>query len=459
MSNEKEYKPRYANTAEEFVFLTDTGQEDYPIYLLPSREVVYKRRPEAERFAVFHVKKVEIVKDAKPWKKDAMREILGAFPNLPIKEVVDACVAVVGDSDVYIFSKKVIYEVYVGDYEEPLGEFAVPYIYIRVDPHYSRYASEKQQFAITFSTLKRILSKLPEDIRAYVEKRAYVDKVYEKKVGNLPIVKIKLPAPTPEFEKVFNDVIAKLTAPEEPEAVEVEEVEEEPVKEEEVPEEVARKVEEALKPSELEVEFEQPPAAAPATTAVVSQPQPAAAPSKSELVKVYLLSMHLPSKYLVQSVEYNASKTSVQEVRKWEGEATKLASRIETVRREAYTKISRIFAYTEEFGVWVAVSDAALEEAKNVSGFVVSELQKLGINDTSRYVVKAVPVYLTPEDARELLGAAVRSLSADVEALSEKIKEAEKEKSKSALKRLEREKTYREALLTAFKNCLASLKG
>jgi GTPase SAR1 family protein len=445
-NNEKEYKPRYAQNAEEFVFLTDTGQEDYPIYLLPNREIIYKRRPEAEKFAVFHVKKVNLKEEAKPYQKDKLNAILVAFPNLPLREVVEAAVAVVGDTDVKIFSKSVAYEVYKGDYEEALGEFEAPYIYIRVDPHFSRYADSKQQFAITFTTLKRILSKLPENIRQYVEKRAYVDAEVVRKVGKVPFIKIKLPAPTPEFEKLFNDVVAWLTAPEVEEAEEaVEEVEEE----EEIPEEVARKVEEVLvKPQELEIEL--------ATTAVSTAPT---APSKPELVKIFLLSMRLPSKYLVQSVEYNAGKVTIQEVRKWEGENAKLASRLETVRREAYTKISRVFAFVEEYGTWIAVTEQALEEAKKVSQFIVEELKKLGFDDTalSRYVVKAIPVYLAPEDARSVLSAAVSHLSEDIDELKKKIGEAEKEQSKSALKRLEKEKSYREALLTAFKNYLAQL--
>jgi len=447
--NEKEYKPKYANSAEEFVFLTDTSQEDYPLYLLPNREVIYKRRPDSDRFAVFHVAKIEKVDATKPSNEEQLNKIINAFPSVPLREIVNTCVSVVGSSDVYVFSMRVHYEVYMGDYEEPLGEFAVPFVSIKVDPHYSKHATSKQQFAITFATMKRIVSKLPENIRIFVEKRAYVDTE-----RGYPFVKIKLPVPTPEFEKVFNDVLAKLTA------VQTEEVEEKDTEgeEEEIPEEVVKKIEEVVKPQELEVELEQPvivPSSTASTAVALQQLQ--SAPSKPELVKVYLLSMRLPSRYLVQSVEYNAGKATVQEVRKWEGENAKKASRLEGIRREAYSKVSRIFCHVEEYGTWVAVSDAALEEAKKVSQFVVEELKKLGINDTSRYVVKAIPIFLSPEDARDLLSAAIRSLSADVETLSEKIKEAEKEQNKNALKRLEKEKTYREALLTTFRSYLAQL--
>jgi len=445
--NEKEYKPKYANTAEELIFLTDTGQEDYPVYLLPTREVIYKRKPETEKFAVFHVKKVEEVLRARASSSNELNKIISDFPSLPIKEIINVCVDVVGSSDVYVFSKKVIYEVYMGDYEQMIGEFAVPFVSIRVDPHYSKHATSKQQFAITFSTLKRIVSKLPENIRAFIEKRAYVDTD-----RGYPFVKIKLPVPTPEFEKVFSDVLAKLTA------VQTEEEKDTEGEEEEIPEEVVKKIEEVVKPQELEVELEQPvivPSSTASTAVALQQLQ--SAPSKPELVKVYLLSMRLPSKYLVQSVEYNASKTSVREVRLWDGENAKKASRLEGIRREAYNKVSRIFCHVEEYGTWIAVTEQALEEAKKVSDFVIAELKKLGINDTSRYAVKAIPIFLSPEFAKDLLSAAVHSLSRDVEALSEKIKEAEKEQNKSALKRLEKEKSYREALLATFKTYLAQL--
>jgi pyruvate dehydrogenase complex dehydrogenase (E1) component len=168
--------------------------------------------------------------------------------------------------------------------------------------------------------------------------------------------------------------------------------------------------------------------------------------------------MRLPSKYLVQQVEYNESKTSVREVRSWAGEAFFAASRLESIRREAYSKISRIFCYVEEYGTWIAVSDLAVEEAKKVSAFVVEELRKLGLDHfAERYTVKAIQVYLAPEDAKELLHAAVSHLSADVEELKQKIAEAEREQNKAALRRLEREKSYREALLAALRNYLAQL--
>jgi hypothetical protein len=209
-----------------------------------------------------------------------------------------------------------------------------------------------------------------------------------------------------------------------------------------------------IKPKELEVELEVPTV----TTAVQPQPQVPPTPSKPSLVKVYLLSMRLPSKYLVQEVKVDKNV----EVRRWEDVRAEIASHLEGLRRKCYDKISRIFAYVEDFGTWIAVTDEAVEEAKNVSDFIKSELSKLQIDqvkkvDLNAYSVKAIPVYLEPEDAKEILNAAIAHLSADVEELEAKIAEAEKEQKKEALKRLESSLKYKQELLNAFKRFLQTL--
>ena len=106
----------------------------------------------------------------------------------------------------------------------------------------------------------------------------------------------------------------------------------------------------------------------------------------------------------------------------------------------------------------------AVEEAKKISAFVTQKLQELMPQlsqfkkvDVSRYFVKAVPVYLEPESARELLDAAIRKLSEDVSELAEKIKRAEEERNKKALARLSQDYSYRRNLLEAFKKVLESL--
>jgi len=177
---------------------------------------------------------------------------------------------------------------------------------------------------------------------------------------------------------------------------------------------------------------------------------------RAGLVKLYLLSIRLPSKYLVQSVKTRSGDKRAQEVRVWEGEKLHLASRLETLRRSAYSMATRVFAYVEELGVWVAVSDEAREEAEKISAYVKEEMTKLGLAQyTDKYVARVVTVYLEPEEAERVLNAAIKRLSADTAELQKKIEDAKKEQNRKALLRLEREKTYKEALLQSFKNYLA----
>jgi hypothetical protein len=191
------------------------------------------------------------------------------------------------------------------------------------------------------------------------------------------------------------------------------------------------------------------------------RPAPTAAgPSRGELVKIYLLAMRLPSRYADQKLSYEkeedkATRTLVlKEIRRFGS----LSSTFETIRRNAYERISRIFAHVEEYGVWVAVSEEAVREAEELSNYVKSELRRLKLSDAfiSRYEVRAVSVYLEPEEARRLIETAVRHLSADIEELDAKIKEAEKEQNKKALRRLEESRQYKRHLLEAFKRFLAS---
>ena len=245
----------------------------------------------------------------------------------------------------------------------------------------------------------------------------------------------------------FAKFLLRKLEPEEPTTVVPEaEAEEQPATPQQA--QIAQLVEQALKPTELEIELEEQPA-------VQAAPP---APTAAGLVRLYLLSMRLPSKYLMQSVEHEATEGGLREVRKWEGEKRQLASRLETIRWTAYNSMSRVFAYVEDFGVWIAVTDEAKDEAEKVSKFVKEELVKLGLPQyAERYVVRAVPVYLEPEEAERVLSAAIEHLSADVEELREKIEKAKREENKRALARLERDVRYKEALLQAFKNYLSSV--
>jgi len=465
-SNEKKFPPRFAKSPDELVFYTDTDQSDYPIYLTPSLEVKIKKKPEdVERYATFHLKSVEVASHydaeryvyrglpallprAGPEKevKD-LNDYVKAYPQLPLQTIFN--VASDLKCKVYVRELKLSYEVYKRDYEELVAEVPATVLAVILEPPYAD-KFESQRFAITYSTLKRLVSKLPPDLATVIQKIAYVDKVTGRRSGTLPFIKIKFCLPNPELVKAFEDVKKWLQGVEEVQA-QAPEAEEGEAEEAQARAPIQVQVPE-IKPKELEVELEVP------TMPTAVQPQVPPAPSRPSLVKVYLLSMRLPSKYLVQEVKVDKNV----EVRRWEDVRAEIASHLEGLRRKCYDKISRIFAHIEDFGTWIAITDEAVEEAKKVSDFIKSELSKLQIDqvkkvDLNAYSVKAIPIYLEPEDAKEILNAAIQHLSADVEELEAKIIEAEKEQKKEALKRLESSLKYKQELLNAFKRFLQSL--
>jgi hypothetical protein len=209
------------------------------------------------------------------------------------------------------------------------------------------------------------------------------------------------------------------------------------------------------KPQSLEVELASTEPTAVASATATATPQA----GTQGLVKIYLLSMRLPSKYLVQDVTVNEGK----EIRSWEGREW-LASRLETIRRKAYDWISKVFAHVADYGVWIAVSDDAVKEAERVSRQVREELKELQLSQVKNididrlYSVKAIPIYMEPEDAKELLGAALKHLSEDVDVLKEKIKKAEEERNKRYLAQLEKDLNYKQALLESVKKYLDGIK-
>jgi hypothetical protein len=172
---------------------------------------------------------------------------------------------------------------------------------------------------------------------------------------------------------------------------------------------------------------------------VYSRPAPPV--RRAELVKIYLLSMHLPSRYLIQELE----REKGVERRRWPGEKWELARRINQIRARAYERIERIFSYVEDLGVWIAVTDEAVVKARRVMRMVREELSQLHLEeykpnfDIDRYIVRAVPVYLEPEDARRVLEAAIRKLSTDAEELARKIEEAEKARNERRAKDLKKD--------------------
>jgi hypothetical protein len=211
----------------------------------------------------------------------------------------------------------------------------------------------------------------------------------------------------------------------------------------------------------------------PTATAVPSvqaqaPPPPPPPPSRGELVKIYELIMRLPSKYLVQQSKYVKTETGgVAEQRVWEGLAQQVASRLEGIRRTAYDKIERLgsFAHVKEFEKWIAVTDKAVRDAEEVGKWIREELSKLplkqlrpDIDIDKLYAVKAVKVYLEPEDAKLLLDTAIAELEEARQELERRIQEAEQEKKRSTIKKLEQELEYTKQVLEQFKKFLQQLE-
>jgi hypothetical protein len=190
--------------------------------------------------------------------------------------------------------------------------------------------------------------------------------------------------------------------------------------------------------------------------------------SSQRLVKIYELVMRLPSKYLVQQSKYVKTETGgVAEQRVWEGLAQPVASRLEGIRRTAYDKIKQLgsFAHVKEFERWIAVTDKAVKDAEEVSKWVKEELSKLplkqlrpDIDIDKLYAVKAIEVYLKPEDAKLLLETAIAELEEQREELERRIQEAEQEKKRSTIKKLEQELEYTKQVLEQFKKFLQQIE-
>ena len=186
---------------------------------------------------------------------------------------------------------------------------------------------------------------------------------------------------------------------------------------------------------ELEVELEEPAV----TTADVT--------TRGELVPVYLLAMHLPSADLIADDYTEADGRVVRRIKEWQN--YDVAREIENLRRSIYRRVERAWCMVKEFGIWVTVSEEGVKEAERLMREVRDTLQKIGLGDVAhRYFVRAVRVYLEPSDAKMLLDAAVLQLSAEVEELERRIKDAETARIK---RQLMRKKEYVKALLDIFK--------
>jgi len=205
---------RFARSPEDLVFYTDTDEPDYPIYLLPNYEIRMKKRPEAQRFAVFHLRSSKTTEyyRTSDWldryfyvanvKVVGLDEHVQAYPQLPLSRLLDEAKAL--KASVAIRTIQLDYEVYKGDYEALVAEASATAVSVAVCPPFSGANSEKQMFAIAYSTQKRLLAKLPD-----LNSRTYIAKVWGRR-SFIPCVIVKFCFPSQELILAFDEVKAYL---------------------------------------------------------------------------------------------------------------------------------------------------------------------------------------------------------------------------------------------------------
>ncbi|RLE62693.1 MAG: hypothetical protein DRJ38_09180, partial [Thermoprotei archaeon] len=142
-----------------------------------------------------------------------------------------------------------------------------------------------------------------------------------------------------------------------------------------------------------------------------------------------------------------------------------IRAKIETKRRQFYKEVQKIY-HTSWLG-WVAVDKEAVkfaeEKSKEFSDFLkklAEEVEKKGTEVENEELatlyrklrdkilfrarlksIKAVQVYLEPEDAKELLSEILNDISDKTEELKKRIEKAEKEKKQKRLRELQKELT------------------
>jgi hypothetical protein len=324
------------------------------------------------------------------------------------------------------------------------------------------WKNEKQAWAIAHSTIKRYnLDKVADWVifpHYYSAKKAKWDKM----------LIVALPRDTVEqankwvHDKILELMITKASQAQVPTAVGAE------AEQKEVSVEELEKMLQELEKGKETIPVVPTTATAVPSVQVQAPPPPPPPPSRRELVKIYELIMRLPSKYLVQQSKYVKTEAGgVAEQRVWEGLAQHVASRLEGIRRTAYDRIERLgsFAHVKEFEKWIAVTDKAVKDAEELSKWVREELSKLplkqlrpDIDIDKLYAVKAMSVYLEPEDAKLLLETAIAELEEAREELEKRIQEAEQEKKKSTVRKLEQELEYTKQVLEQFKKFLQQLE-
>ncbi|MEM4454892.1 MAG: hypothetical protein QXT28_09295 [Thermofilaceae archaeon] len=360
-----EERKRVARTPEELIFFTDTGQQDYPIFIAPGLEVSIKRRPQAGILATFYVTSVEALEEGEEAEK----------VTHPLLEKAINTVQEVTKNEAKVKKLKITYEIYRGDREELLGTAVGYAIKVRsVDSPYSGDKWEsKRAYAIAFDWKKRIAARAPE-----LSPFLYVDGKSAKRGKAWAWVVVKLPVATPELAQLFKAAVtgatAVVTAAPPAAAAPAEEVGE-------------------LRPPELELELELP--AVTGTTAVV-QPAPVTAPATAPpapptprgleeeardllqrllreqgYVTATIIAFDLPSEYRASSSTWEEDEEGrYREVLTLSRSAAEVA-RLRTLRKKFYALLNA-YCFRSPLG-WILMDPAGAAELRSAAEVIVKE--------------------------------------------------------------------------------------
>jgi flagellar biosynthesis chaperone FliJ len=455
-SDEKKYTPRFAKTVEELVFYTDTKDSDYPVYLLPSYEVRLKKRPnDVEKFATFHFKSIEAVEKCDPERNiivdllaDAEKNMtiddyVKSYPQLPLSAIVKT-IQDLGAS-LHIRTFKLAYEVYKGDYEEFVTEAPATVVMLYIVPPYGlRSTTTDQKFAISYATLKRMLSKLPPDVSSIVQRITYVDKLSTHKYI-LPIIKIKFCIPSQELVNAF-DIIKKWLKGLEGKVEDATDA----VGETEVEvEELERKLKEVEGESERSIEIIPPVQTVQTTTAqqVVKCDEEEYEKLVKEveelreivekrfddwarrqgLVKVKLVIFTLPTEYLGSETKYSKDESGkIVESKVLSVDPTRARS----LRKKFYDVLHTV-AY-KIHDMWALRHDADLSLLNEVIDNINEEFKGLLVGSRT---IELVDAYFPKDYVTRMLSQYIEEREASMKEIYEKLNKVEKAKEKARLLR------------------------
>jgi len=190
-----EEKKRIATSPEALIFYTNTDESNYPIYLSEDREVFIKRRPKESRIVATFVLK-------------SVSELNAELSHQLFSVAIEALKEITKSEPEKILKFELQYEAYRGDMETFIGEAKAYCIkLISKETTFSGLKHERSKaWAVGFDWARRISAKYPA-LNGY----CYVKGEEGNKGRAYVHVTVKLPIPTPEFTRLFNEALTTTT--------------------------------------------------------------------------------------------------------------------------------------------------------------------------------------------------------------------------------------------------------